>query len=277
MGGKKVNRYKQAGPLRGIMMSNQGIDKQAATWGTMALTTTSSGKVSYRTGWTDKGWNHHRWHFWQDLLTDGALDNPLPSERALPIASLTVQTTLKPKASKEIEFLLTWHFPNRTGWNTQTDDKNVPEVRVGNYYTEQYKNAWDVAAKTHKTLSRLEAGTVDFVRAFCDSDLPQAVKEAALYNLSTLRTQTCSARRTAASTAGKAAATATAAATAPARTSGTTNRPRPSCSATWRGPCARSSSARHRRDNGHMCFRVDLPIEASTDRAWPPPTGRWAA
>jgi non-lysosomal glucosylceramidase len=28
-------------------------------------------------------------------------------------------------------------------------------------------------------------------RAFCDSDLPEVVKEAALFNLSTLRTQTC--------------------------------------------------------------------------------------
>jgi hypothetical protein len=32
---------------------------------------------------------------------------------------------------------------------------------------------------------------VAFVRAFCDSDLPPVVKEAALFNLSTLRSQTC--------------------------------------------------------------------------------------
>jgi len=38
---------------------------------------------------------------------------------------------------------------------------------------------------------RLEELTVRFVEAFCGSDLPEPVKEAALFNLSTLRSQTC--------------------------------------------------------------------------------------
>jgi hypothetical protein len=37
----------------------------------------------------------------------------------------------------------------------------------------------------------LEDKTLRFVRAFCQSDLPGVVKEAALFNLSTLRSQTC--------------------------------------------------------------------------------------
>lgn len=190
MGGKKVNRYKDSGGLRGIVMSNQGLAKEAATWGTVALTSTTPGKVSYRTGWTSSTWNHHRWHFWQDLLEDGALDNPLPRQRELPIASLNIQTALGPQASKEVEFLLTWHFPNRTGWNTRTDENNVPKVPVGNYYTEQYRDAWDVAAKTQTQLAKLEAKTVEFVESFCSADLPHVIKEAALNNLSTLRSQT---------------------------------------------------------------------------------------
>ncbi|MFH1566953.1 MAG: GH116 family glycosyl hydrolase, partial [Gemmatimonadota bacterium] len=40
-------------------------------------------------------------------------------------------------------------------------------------------------------LPALEADTVQFVRAFCDTDLPEVAKEAALFNLSTLRSQTC--------------------------------------------------------------------------------------
>jgi non-lysosomal glucosylceramidase len=40
-------------------------------------------------------------------------------------------------------------------------------------------------------LDSLEKRTVDFVRDFCDSDLPDPVKESALFNVSTLRSQTC--------------------------------------------------------------------------------------
>ncbi len=190
LGGKKINRYKEAGRLRGIQMSNKGLSPKAVSWGTVALSSTSPGRVTYRTGWTDRGWNHHRWQFWQDLLEDGALDNPSPKQRKHPVASLNIQTTLAPKATKEVEFLLTWHFPNRAGWRHKTDENNVPEVPVGNYYTEQYKDAWAVAAQSRSKLRRLEAKTIDFVHSFCSADLPQAVKEAALNNLSTLRSQT---------------------------------------------------------------------------------------
>ncbi len=63
--------------------------------------------------------------------------------------------------------------------------------RVGNYYATRYKDAWDVVRKTAPKLAELEARTLAFVRAFCESDLPEAVKEAALFNASTLRSQTC--------------------------------------------------------------------------------------
>lgn len=76
------------------------------------------------------------------------------------------------------------------GWNRKTDENNVPEVPVGNYYAQQYKDAWDVAAKTRPQLQKLEAKTAEFVQSFCSADLPQVIKEAALNNLSTLRSQT---------------------------------------------------------------------------------------
>src|SRR4029078_3548777 len=68
-------------------------------------------------------------------------------------------------------------------------DNGAPTI--GNYYTTQYADAWDVAARTAAGLSELKHQTLRFVSAFCASDLPDVVKEAALYNLSTLRSQTC--------------------------------------------------------------------------------------
>ncbi len=186
--GKKVNRFRKSGNLRGIVLGSSGLSKDSLQWGTMAISSAMTGKTSYRTAWTDKSWNHHRLNFWQDFIKDGALDNPL--EQTQPIASLNIQINLPPCGVKEVEFLITWHFPNRGGWDASTNCCGEPKSNVGNYYTTKYKDAWDVAAKTLKKLPQLETKTKAFVSAFCSTDLPQAVKEAALNNLSTLRTQT---------------------------------------------------------------------------------------
>ncbi len=77
---------------------------------------------------------------------------------------------------------ITWHFPNRTTWFG-------PEI-IGNYYTTQYTDAWDVISSKVKELPELEQKTIDFVSAFVNSDIPEVIKEAALFNLSTLRSQT---------------------------------------------------------------------------------------
>jgi hypothetical protein len=62
---------------------------------------------------------------------------------------------------------------------------------VGNYYATRFTDAWDVAVKTIPDIGRLERETLRFASAFSSSSLPGVVKEAALFNLSTLRTQTC--------------------------------------------------------------------------------------
>ena len=57
-----------------------------------------------------------------------------------PRAALSVKLQLAANETKEIEFFLTWDFPNRKDWN----DK----VTIGNYYSTLYTDAWDVAEKT---------------------------------------------------------------------------------------------------------------------------------
>lgn len=88
--------------------------------------------------------------------------------------------------------MLTWHFPNRRGWDTGTDYSGGfggPEI-VGNYYTTQYDDAWEVAEKTAAELSNLEEETVNFVSTLVNSDIPDVIKEAGLFNLNNLRSQT---------------------------------------------------------------------------------------
>ena len=104
--------------------------------------------------------------------------------------------------TRQVTFLFAWHFPNRQTWTpaekTEPADAGCDGAAccggdvnyVGNYYATRYENAWEAAAAAAATLPELEQQTLAFVRSFCASDLPPVVKEAALYNVSTLRSQT---------------------------------------------------------------------------------------
>ena len=187
--GSKANRneFRKGRNVRGIFMSSEGVAARAQQWGTMALTTTAKAGVSYRTAWIQQGWGSSLLDFWDDFSDDGKLDERDATKEDTPMASLAVSVELPPNATKQVTFLLTWHFPNRQTWTPKGNDKD----RIGNYYTTQYDDAWDVAEKFVPELTELEQKTARFVRTFCRSDLPEVVKEAALFNISTLRTQTC--------------------------------------------------------------------------------------
>jgi uncharacterized protein (DUF608 family) len=187
-GGKaNRNRYRQGEHARGVFMDSEGVAERAEQWGTMALTTTTKGKITHRISWIPGGWGSSGLDFWDDFSADGRLEEREPVKEDTPMASLAVSVELPPKQAVPVVFLITWHFPNRMTWTRKGNDQD----RIGNYYTTQYKDAWDVAEKVAPQVGVLEDKTLRFVRAFCESDLPEVVKEAALFNLSTLRSQTC--------------------------------------------------------------------------------------
>lgn len=176
------NEYITSDALSGILFTSDMPDKSADQWGEMALATPSGGEISYRTAWLPIRWGTSILDFWDDLSLDGKLENREDKVSDKPMASLASGGILPPKGVKTVRFLLTWYFPNRTAWSA---------VSLKNYYATKYKGAWDIAVKTAPALPSLEEKTMAFVSAFCNSDLPQEVKEAALFNLSTLRSQTC--------------------------------------------------------------------------------------
>ncbi len=178
---KNKNQFRKGGAVQGIFMSSEGVPKEAEQWGTIALAVPADEDATFRTAWLAKGWGTSLLDFWDDLGDDGRL-NDRPSSEDLPRGSLAVQAMIPPRQKRDFTFYITWHFPNRFAWSAK---------RLGNYYTTRYGDAWEAAEKTVPHLGRLEAETLDFVRAFCQSDLPEVVKESALFNLSTLRSQTC--------------------------------------------------------------------------------------
>lgn len=192
------NTFQEGPGINGIFLTSDGVDKDTDQWGNMAMVSTSEGQISYRTTWLPERWGTSILDFWDDISKDGFLDKrkdktsettmvSLAEEKTIvlpdkPMASLAISNTLPPNSVKTIRFLVTWYFPNRTAWS------NEP---LKNYYTTKYNNAWNVALKTVPVLPQLEDKTNEFLNAFLSSDLPSTVKEATLFNVSTLRTQTC--------------------------------------------------------------------------------------
>ena len=191
------NAFRREGDLAGLLLSSQGVSPEAEQWGTLALTALSP-DVSYRTAWADLSWGDSLLDFWDDFSADGVLEERPRGQTDAPVASLAARLSVPPGESRAVTFLLTWHFPNRQSWSPGGQavfigggacESGAPTV--GNYYTTRYSDAWDVAVRAAAALPDLERRTVAFVSAFCESDLAEVVKEAALFNLSTLRTQTC--------------------------------------------------------------------------------------
>ena len=190
---QNVNSFRKERRLQGILMASKGVDPRAEQWGTMALAVLTHGphssRVSHRIAWAKRTWGDSLLDFWDDFSADGRLDDRDPEGVDDPTASLATRLRVPPRASRAVTFLLAWHFPHRMTW-TPAKDACCEANRIGNYYATQFADAWDAASKAAAQLPRLEADTLAFVRAFCDSDLPHAVKEAALCTLTALRSQT---------------------------------------------------------------------------------------
>ena len=192
-----INQYRKAKHLQGILMTPGDKNEKCESYGSLALVTTAQEGVSFKTSWEDRGWGSALLFFWEDFHADGILEENSPQNgKRIPRGSLAVKIDLPPHETRSVTFLICWHFPNRYTWTPSASDEGCSQSScdknwIGNYYTTQYKDAWDVAEKVSPQLQTLEDQTLDFINIFCSSSLPDVVKEAALFNLSTLRSQTC--------------------------------------------------------------------------------------
>ena len=180
---KNKNEYKSTNKVQGIYMYSENVDKDDAAWGTFALSTPAvdEGDITYRTSSAQNSWGNSILDFWDDFSDDGLLTEKEKQIDNDPMASLAVHKTLKAGETKTFTFYITWHFPNRYAWSSE---------KLQNYYTTQYTNAWDVIEKEVERLPELTEKTLTFVNALLESSYPEVIKEAALFNLSTLRSQT---------------------------------------------------------------------------------------
>ncbi len=186
-GAAPVQTVFSAGALQGVQMTATGLDRSDPSAGSFAFCTDSAGEVSMGTRIANRKWNVSRLEFWDRLLERGDVGDSLDGESLLPGANLCAKLLVPAGETRVVNFYLTWFFPNRRTWTPHQQ----PDDLIGNYYCTKYKDAADVAKTVVPALPGLERTTVRFVDAFCSGDIPHAVKEAALFNLSTLRTETC--------------------------------------------------------------------------------------
>jgi non-lysosomal glucosylceramidase len=190
--------------LAGLSFGND-LPADHVDFGTAALTTADPGST-ITPQWAVDFWQDGVQLFWDDFTSDGRLE-PQPetleggselgrSPENLPklrTGSLAVAATLEPGETRDFEFLLTWHSPNRPrAWNGMCGLPNdgANEI-VRNHYVRAAADAWEVAERLHNDLPGLEASTRDFHAALFGSTLPAEVIDAVTSTLVVLRSTTC--------------------------------------------------------------------------------------
>lgn len=154
----------------------------------------SAGTVTMATDIREPGWGVAMDRFWNRFVERGDVaDTPKDDStatRRFHAAQLAVSSELGPGEEKTVPFVVAWRFPNRMKWDWNRSNP-VAADRVGNWYADQWPTAVDAAREFFSALPELERKTVEFVRGVLASAAPRSVKEAALFNLSTLRSETC--------------------------------------------------------------------------------------
>ena len=184
--------------LTGVLLRTDGLADTDECWGTVAISTPMP-DVTTRLAWTSAGWGGALLEFWDTFTATGHVTpvDANPSDHA-PIATIVVATTVPAGTTITVPLTLSWHFPNRLSWTPEgiavglgggANAFGLPVI--GNEYTSHFSDAWDVAMQAAPCLDALENRSLAFVRIVTTSDLPSEVQEASLFNISTLRSQTC--------------------------------------------------------------------------------------
>jgi non-lysosomal glucosylceramidase len=190
--GGNLNTWRSEPELRGISMTGERTDPDAAGAGSMALATTWP-TTTFSIHWERGGLFDDLQSFWDDFRDDGRLPDDPRSDPTPPgqtdVASLGLVARLAPGQTVELPFILAWHFPHLTNyWNV---GEPVHGARLGNYYTTQFADAWEAARYAAANRERLERETSVFHDTLFASTLPAPVLDAVSSQMSTIRTTTC--------------------------------------------------------------------------------------
>ena len=197
-GGTCVRGNLDAEGLTGVTLASADRTPADDTLGELAFGVASAaGEVSRTTVIGDTNWMVKFDPFWRAFVATGRVAD-VPSEEEgrgeRPMAAVSVRLSLKPHETVRVPFAVAWRFPHRRAW-TGIDQKQSgafdAKLDVGNHYAQRFASARAAMEDLFGNLPRYEAETVRFVDGVLATKAPAVVKEAALFNLSTLRSATC--------------------------------------------------------------------------------------
>ena len=153
------------------------------------LADAADAKVSRATDFDKDRWGVAKAHVWNRFRDFGDVV-PFASDQPRGKYPLSVMAVAKPipaHGEETFVFAIGWRYPNMLAWEQQGD-----EPVVGNYYAVKYPTASAAAANLLDNTADYERRTAEFVRRVTEAKgVPEVVKEAALFNLTMLKTTTC--------------------------------------------------------------------------------------
>ncbi|MDR2184540.1 MAG: hypothetical protein LBO80_02565 [Treponema sp.] len=191
------NVLRKEGGFSGIFMDGGGVPKTSLRYANNAILTAER-DVSAKVEWRKTGWWDGFYDFWGDFRNSGRLrdsiegrqDNRIAPAAGAVIGSLAVHKDIAPGTEETFEFVLSWYVPNRVkGWPPYGDDEKEPVIK--NYYAVSFADSWAAGAYLLSELNRLEDGSGLFSASVYSSTLPEPVIDAAMSNISALRSTTC--------------------------------------------------------------------------------------
>jgi len=156
-----------------------------------------AGRVTRATRIADCGWKAGFDAFVRAFAASGRADDvvdPHSGGKERRVVAMSVTFSVPTHGAVSVPFVLAWRYPHRQTWSSATPPKDgiYPEKEdVGNHYATVYPDALSAVRRLMKDLPNLEEKTVVFVKSVLATHAPDVVKEAALFNLSTFRTETC--------------------------------------------------------------------------------------
>jgi uncharacterized protein (DUF608 family) len=189
-----LNEYREGDGLRGLYFTAPPAPAATLYAGSAAITTpwaaTDVQTNFYRSFWWD---GLHM--LWDEFTEHGRLAEkiearfgekrpPTETKRRWEAGALCLRAELAPDEEVVFPLYVHWHFANAKLWNSETG------VPVRTHVANDFTDAWDAAAYTHRERARLEAQTGAWRRVFYGSSLPDEVKDAAGSQVSIMRTQT---------------------------------------------------------------------------------------
>ncbi|MCD6408581.1 hypothetical protein J7L87_05990, partial [bacterium] len=187
--GKNINEYFEKENLKGIYFYSRKYNKEDIRYGNITLATDSQ-KVFYKLKWEEGEWWKNWRVFWEEFFEGNFKNKDIEEtpDGKTSVASLGIKETIYPDEEKEINFYLSWYFPNRINyWGL---DKECKGKILKNWYSKKFSNSKEVIEYFIKNEKYLFEKSKNFSERFFSSSLPEDFISGVSSQFHTLRSNT---------------------------------------------------------------------------------------